>query len=228
MTEAQQDDPVVEIEGILNSLASYWTIFVLRGLVILFFGALFLVFPETSVATFSIIFGVFCILDGVSCFIKMWLVYMFVEGGRVPLTMLYFLSSASNLILGIFAIAYPNLTAQILLVFVGVWFVLIGFLELLLLCLMRGDPIMSGGGSGCMFLGGAMYFIFGIVLLSDLERGVERLAKLVGVIVMLFAFQMIFFGLRLRKVHKSGASSTDGANAPLYPDTPTNPTSSVV
>jgi uncharacterized membrane protein HdeD (DUF308 family) len=225
MTEAKDD--VVEIEGILDSLASYWTIFILRGLIILFFGSLFLVFPETSVATFSIIFGVFCILDGVSCFIKMWLVCMFVEGSRVPLTMLYFLCSASNLILGIFAIAYPNLTAQILLVFVGVWFCLIGSLELLLLCLMRGDPIMSGGGTGCMFLGGALYFVFGIVLLSDLERGVESLARLIGVIVIIFAIQIIFFGLRLRKVYKSGAAA-DGANAPLHPDTPINPTSTVV
>mmetsp|Transcript_9504 Transcript_9504/g.15801 ORF Transcript_9504/g.15801 Transcript_9504/m.15801 type:complete len:243 (-) Transcript_9504:82-810(-) len=225
MNDNQQQDNIIELEeGVLKGLAAYWPLFILRGVITLLFGFLFLVFPQTTIATFSILFGVFLIMDGLACLFKMCIICLYIDndggtGKQVPLSLLYFLTFAGNMILGIFAISYPDLTAQILLLVVAIWFVLIGCLELLLLCLFRADPILimaTGGGGGiggvCMVLGGVMYLCFGIVLLSNLEEGVLGVTRFMGIIIMLFAFQMIFFGIRLKTVfnNKGGGTTSNG------------------
>ena len=56
------------VEELVLSAASRWPTFVFRGVISLFFGILFLVYPDATLFTITRVFGAFLIIDGIFCF----------------------------------------------------------------------------------------------------------------------------------------------------------------
>ena len=188
--------------GLLSDASKHWPIFFLRGIILFVLGTAFIWFPEETVNTVSILFGVMLLFEGFNAGIQMCA--LCTNTGHNPLggamAIFYFFLMLINLGLGITVITYPDESAQVLVILVAVYFVVMGFMEVLFVCCLRrsGDLQQRPGAMCCMLLGGVLYLTFGISMLSDLDEGMEVFATLIGIVTMLFAMQIMCFACLLK------------------------------
>ncbi|CAB9524881.1 Inherit from bactNOG: membrAne [Seminavis robusta] len=199
------------IDGVLTDASSYWPAIVMRGSILFALGLVFVIFPETTVNVISILFGVMVLLEAASSGVQLYAIsrYSAPNPMRGAIMMFYFITMMVNIILGVLALAFPDETAQILLILVAVWFVVVGVLQLFMVCLLRAsrDLAQSGAAQCSMLLAGALYLTFGTMLLSDLDKGVLTFVRLIGFVVMMFAMQVICFGLFVRALGEAAADA---------------------
>lgn len=189
--------------GILSDASKHWPIFFVRGVILLILGTAFVYFPEETVQTMSILFGVTLLLEGANAGIQMCALCTSTSHNPLggAMSIFYFVLMALNLGLGIAVISYPDETTQLLLTLVAVYFVVMGLMEIVFVCCLRtsGDLKQRPGALCCMLLGGMLYLSFGISMLSsDMEEGAGVFGTLIGIVLMVFALQIICFACFLR------------------------------
>lgn len=203
-----------QAEILVSSMAPYWSIFALRGLITFIFGLVILIFPGDTIVVLATIFGAFVIIDGFVFLAKSVVVFLYMPEARTSFGILYFLTFLFSLAVGIAAIVYPEITGKILLTVVAVWLLFIGLLELLFACLFQYTDRTA---SCVMVLGGLLYTTVGLVFLTDLDQGILTFTKLIGVIIMIFGMQLLCVGMLLRTAHRAGRNESDvmlGGNNP--------------
>ena len=206
--------PDEQAEILVCSMAPYWSIFAIRGLITFIFGLVILVFPGDTIVVLATIFGAFVIIDGLVFLAKSVVVFLYMPEARTSFGVLYFLTFLFSLAVGIAAIVHPEITGKVLLTVVAVWLVLIGLLELLFACLFQYTDRTA---SCFMALGGLLYTIVGMIFLSDLDQGILTFTKLIGAIIMVFGMQLLCVGMLLRTAHRAGRNESDaylGGNNP--------------
>mmetsp|Transcript_26739 Transcript_26739/g.39549 ORF Transcript_26739/g.39549 Transcript_26739/m.39549 type:complete len:220 (+) Transcript_26739:180-839(+) len=187
------DSSSEEAKIYLEIIASYWPIVLGRAIILLTVGICFIAFPETTLNSFAILFGVFCIIESLVSLLKLWLVCKR-GAGMTALSFTYGVTFLLNLSIGIVSVAWPGLTTKALLILISVWFIIVGIVEVGLSCLFREKTwILLSGGMLCV--------MFGFILLIDLDRGTAGMSVLIGIVLILFATQVLCFACRLRKIH---------------------------
>lgn len=208
MTEqdyVEASTPEEQVAMVITSLAPYWPLFVLRGVIMLIFGLVFVAFPGTTIVVLGSIFGAFLILDAIAAFAKTVIVYRYMPEEKA-VAGVYFTVFLLSMAVGISSVVYPELTGKVLLTMVAVWLLLIGLLELLMACIFRFEKT-----SACLMgVGGLLYIVTAIIFLSDLDRGIVVFTKLLGFIIMVFGAQICCVGMRLRSV-KNGTGEEGAA-----------------
>ena len=124
----------------------------------------------------------------------------------------YFFLTCLNLGLGIAVIVYPDETTQLLLTLVAVYFVVMGIMEILFVCCLRrgGDLQQRPGALCCMLLGGLLYLSFGIsILTADLQENIEFFGTLIGIVLMVFAMQIVCFACLLKAASAAAQQQKD-------------------
>lgn len=206
---SSSDDALVEaLEGLLQSAASRWLNFVLRGLFTFAFGLVFLVYPGTTLNTITRIFGAFFILDAIFSLVAVTLLCRSGAGSR--LWSPYFFSFLVGIIIGIGTLVYPNITTDSFFIMMGVWFLLIGLSELSVYCILRKG--LSGMCGFLMMFGGLVYVVFAILCFINPEEVASTLTRIAGVIIMLFGMEVIYFGMELRSFKNSDGVANLSSN----------------
>ena len=109
---------------LLAAVADNWWLLLVRGLAAIAFGVIAFLWPAITLAALTYLFGVYVIVDGL---VAIWAAFNL--RGQVGVWWLG-LSGVVSILAGIAAFVDTGLTAFVLLMFIAVWAILIGALQL--------------------------------------------------------------------------------------------------
>jgi uncharacterized membrane protein HdeD (DUF308 family) len=112
--------------ALLGTLADNWWLLLLRGLAAVAFGVIAFFWPGVTLVALTYVFGAYAIVDGV---IAIWAAFNLSAGDAGPRWWLG-LSGIVGILAGVGTFAYPGMTALVLLMFIAVWAIIIGALQL--------------------------------------------------------------------------------------------------
>jgi uncharacterized membrane protein HdeD (DUF308 family) len=144
----------------------------LRGILALFLGLVFLVWPGITIGVAVALFAVFCFVDAIVAGTR-----LFSSGRSAGDRILQVLRMVVDVAAALVAIAYPGATAEVVTVIIGIYAIVIGILELAA----SGGPLANAtGNSGLAVLAGVLSIIAGVLLIIWPNIGVVTLAVLFG------------------------------------------------
>jgi uncharacterized membrane protein HdeD (DUF308 family) len=181
----------------LRPVTSFWWLFVLFGVATLGVGVFFVVSPHETLSTFTVIAGIFLLVDGVLAI----LASVFSKGeGRGLLALIGVLSVLAGLVL----IKKPFDTLVVFTLIVGVWFVAAGIVRFVV-------GLASPEGRGGNIVTAILDLIAGIVILSWPDLGLATLAVIIGIVLILRGLFFIVAGWQLHKLDEDLPGSPTAA-----------------
>jgi uncharacterized membrane protein HdeD (DUF308 family) len=201
-TDYPAPEELAYVEDVVQSMAPYWYVYVLRGLVVTAFGLFFLFSPAQSMDVVAKVFGSLLIIEGGVNLIKVFIVCCCTDSRSM--LFVYFVTFVTNTALGMAVISHPHETVDLLMIFAAVWFVCIGVLQLLLACVFRAAEVRGGADFAIGFTG-LVYLILGIVFLANLTEGIRFTVRIIGVVVTIFGIQLLYLGMRLKGFNEDAA-----------------------
>lgn len=195
-------------EELITAVASRWSVFLLRGFLLLLFGILLIAYPDATIYTITRIFGAFLLVDAFFCFCA--IVMLCKSGATWRMWSPYLLAFLASAIIGGGSLAYPGMTIDSLFKLTGAWFLVVGVAEFAVACVLR--KVLTGACSGCMMIGALLDVLLAIALLSNPAAAVSTLAIITGVIIILFGLEVTFLGIELRSIKNNDGSTNLSSN----------------
>ena len=115
---------------------------------------------------------------------------------------------AVSILFGILVLVWPGMSLGILVIFVGIWAIIIGVLQIMASVRHRAVP-NSGWVWG--IIGGALAILFGILVLIRPGTGLVSIIWIVGIWAIVWGITLVVLGVQLRRAAsttEAGASST--------------------
>jgi uncharacterized membrane protein HdeD (DUF308 family) len=179
--------------GELRPVESLWWLFALFGVVTLGVGVFFVVSPHETLSTFTVIAGIFLLVDGVLAILGS----IFGKGdARGLLALIGVLSAIAGLVL----VKKPFDTLVAFTVIVGIWFVVAGGVRFVV-------ALASREGRGGNLLSAIFDLIAGIVILSWPDLSLSTLAVIIGIALILRGLFFIASGWQLHKLNDDPSGS---------------------
>ena len=170
----------------LRPVSSLWWLPVLFGVVTLGLGVFFVVSPHETLSTFTVIAGIFLLVDGLLAIFGS----IFGKGdGRGLLALIGVLSAIAGLVL----IKKPFDTLVVFTLIVGVWFVVTGVVRFVVAL---GEPEGRGGN----IITAVFDLLAGIVILSWPDLGLSTVAVIIGIVLIARGALFIVAGWQLHKL----------------------------
>jgi uncharacterized membrane protein HdeD (DUF308 family) len=168
--------------ALLGTLAENWWLLLLRGLVAIAFGVVAFFYPGITLVALTYLWGAYAIVDGI---IAIWAAFN-LSGGDAGTRWWLGLTGVIGILAGIATFAYPGMTALVLLMFIAVWAIIIGALELY-----AAFQLWKGiDNAWWLILGGLFSIAFGVVVIG--WPGTGALAA-----IWTIAWYAVFFGCML-------------------------------
>lgn len=111
---------------------------------------------------------------------------------------------AVSILFGILVLVWPGMSLGILVIFVGIWAIILGILQIMASVRHRAVP-NSGWVWG--IIGGALAILFGILVLIRPGAGLVSIIWIIGIWAIVWGITLIVLGVQLRK-----AANTTEAN----------------
>jgi uncharacterized membrane protein HdeD (DUF308 family) len=170
----------------LSALSENWWALILRGLLAVLFGFAALFLALDTLPAVGRLFGAYAITEGVLAIMT---------GIRTTrYTVVLIAEGASGIVAGLVAVAWPSITALVLLYVIAIWAILSGIAEMIAAVSLRreiaGEWALFFAGVLSVALGVAMAFLPGVGLLS--------LVWLVGLYALAVGVALIVLALRVR------------------------------
>ena len=171
-----------------NMLSRNWGLVVLRGAIAILFGFVALLLPALALQTLLLLFAFYAFADGI---IALWtaIQHRAEKGWWVHL-----LEGVVGILAGILTVAYPGITALILLYIIAAWAIMTGVFEIWAAIELRREI----QGEFWLGLSGALSVIFGIVLIVAPGTGALAVVWLIGAYAVIFGITMVILGFQLR------------------------------
>jgi uncharacterized membrane protein HdeD (DUF308 family) len=179
--------------SLLHGLATNWWLAVLRGVAAIIFGVLAFVWPGITLLTLVLFYGAFALVDGVLAIIAA------VRGGNPMPRWWLAIVGIAGIVAGILTFAWPGITALVLLIFIAVWAIILGVMEIYGAIKLRAQI----EGEWLLILNGVISVLFGLVLLWRPGTGALAVVWIIGFYAILLGIIYVMFGLKLRK-HQGG------------------------
>jgi uncharacterized membrane protein HdeD (DUF308 family) len=181
-------------------LAATWWVLLLRGILAILFGVAAYAWPGMTLATLVLFFAAFVLVDGVFDVFAAF-------AGRKENENWWVL-----LIEGLLGIAFgaitwmrPDITTMVLLLFIAFWAMATGILRIIMALRLRKEI----EGEWWLVLSGLASVLFGLVVMARPGAGaiamlwlIAAWAVVVGVFLVILAFQARSFGKRLEEVRE--------------------------
>jgi uncharacterized membrane protein HdeD (DUF308 family) len=142
----------------------------LQGLASVIFGVLILAWPEISVYSLTIVFGIFTLANGITAFAAAFSSHT--KDERASLI----LSGLLGIVTGIIVLAWPSISALALLYVIGAYAVLLGMVAIV--ASMRLP--LDGRQTGMTILSGLVSIVFGIVIFAKPGAGALAVLALIA------------------------------------------------
>ena len=170
----------------LEIAQSAWWLFALFGVLTLAVGVFLIVSPHETLTTFTVIAGIFLLVDGVIAIFRS----IFGESANRGLLALVGVLSA---IAGLVLIKKPFDTLVVFALILGIWFIVAGVVRLVSAFALREDR-------GATILLAILDLIAGIVILSWPELSLATLAVIFGIILVVRGALFIVASTQLRHI----------------------------
>ncbi|WP_193162494.1 HdeD family acid-resistance protein [Microbulbifer hainanensis] len=181
---------------VLQVLSENWWLLLLRGICAVAFGILAFIWPGLSLLTLVILFGIYALLDGFFALIAAVL-------GRHKATPVWWLiiGGLVSVAAGIVTFIYPQITALVLVIFIGSWALVRGIFEIIGAVRLRKEIDKEW----LLVAIGLLSVLFGLAVLFNPGAGALALVWLIGAYAIALGLSMIWLALRLRKQHQISA-----------------------
>jgi uncharacterized membrane protein HdeD (DUF308 family) len=112
--------------GLLRSLADNWWLLLLRGIAAIAFGVLAFFWPGLTLVTLTLLWGAYALMDGVIAISAAFNA----SGGDAGPRWWLGLSGVVSILAGVVTFYYTGETTLVLLMFIAVWAIIIGALQI--------------------------------------------------------------------------------------------------
>jgi uncharacterized membrane protein HdeD (DUF308 family) len=176
--------------AVLPPLARNWWVFLIRGVVAAAFGLVGLFYPEATLVTFILFYGVFALIDGVFAVVSAVL-------GKERAGPRWWLALVGviAIIAGLVTFLWPGITALALMMVIGVWALIYGVFEIVGAIRLRKEI----DNEWLLLVHGVLAVLFGIMALARPGAGALALIWLIGSFALASGVVLIIFAFRLRK-----------------------------
>ena len=172
-------------------MAEGWWTYLVRGVIAVAFGVLAFISPLWGLTLLVALFGIWALMEGITSFLT---------GIRSRATQrnwwVEILEAIVSIAAGVVAIVFPALTAEILLILIAAWAVVIGAFQVYLAIRIR-DQIK---GEFWLALAGAAAIVFGVAIFLFPAASALSVTWLIGSFAIAFGLLLIILGWRLRHI----------------------------
>jgi uncharacterized membrane protein HdeD (DUF308 family) len=176
--------------ALLSELAENWWLLLLRGLAAIAFGLIAFFWPSITLVALTYLWGAYALVDGV---VAIWAAFN-VSGGDAGPRWWLGLSGVVSILAGIVAFAYTGMTALVLLMFIAVWAIIIGALQLYAAVQLR--KVIEN--EWLLVLSGLLSIAFGAVLIAWPSTGTLAVIWTIAWYAVLFGCLLIGLAFRLK------------------------------
>lgn len=192
-------DPAQQPADMLARLGRHWGWLLAYGILTLLAAIAVLAWPGATLLVVAVLFGVQLIVSGIFRFVTALAIDDLAGGARVLLALLGVLS----VIVGLWAVRHVLLTLLALTVFLGIFWVVNGFIEIFTALSHRGLP--QRGWTAVM---GLLSVLAGIVVLSYPGLTLVGLATVLGIWLAIFGVMEITAAFRMRGLGHSASRTS--------------------
>lgn len=174
---------------LLHGLAKNWWLLLLRGIAAIIFGILAFAWPGITLLSLVILYGAYALVDGVLA-----IAAAIGGGGATPrwwLVVVGLLGIAA----GLMTFFWPQITALVLLMFIGAWALIHGVFEIIGAIRLRKEI----DNEWMLILSGAVSVLFGAAMLVMPSAGALALIWVIGAYSIIFGILFVGFAFRLKK-----------------------------
>ena len=176
-----------------------WIFAIIRGVLAIIFGLIALFAPIATAVVLAIFIGAWAIVDGVFDIIEA------IRHRGSSSMALGIVWGAVSILFGILVLVWPGMSLGVLVIFVGIWAIIIGVLEIMASIRHRAAP-NSGWVWG--IIGGALAILFGILVLLRPGTGLITIIWIIGIWAIVWGITLIILGVQLRKAANTAEAST--------------------
>ncbi len=167
-----------------------WWVLLLRGCAAILFGVLTWLWPGISLATLVLLFGAYCLADGV---LGAWTA---IEGRKNHSDWwILLLWALAGIAVGILTFMVPGITEIVLLFYIALWAILIGVLQLI--AAFRLKRVV--GSTWLLLLAGLASLVFGGLLIIQPDAGALALLWLIAAYAVFYGVLLVVLAFWLRR-----------------------------
>ena len=170
----------------MNSLARYWWVLALRGVIAILFGAMVIVWPALGLLVLVALFAAYAMMDGVFAIVSAFAG----QGRRWALL----LEGVFGISAGVLTLLWPGITALALLILIAYWAITTGVFEVVAAVRLRKEI----EGEWALALSGILSVVFGVALLVMPGPGALAVAWLIAAYSLSFGVLLLVLAFRLR------------------------------
>jgi uncharacterized membrane protein HdeD (DUF308 family) len=177
----------------LALLSRYWWVLVIRGVMAIALGVFALVWPQETIAALVLVFGAIALVDGAFTVVSSIAGHVLTPSWWVLL-----LQGLLGIGVGVWTLVNPAITAAALLIYIAVWAIGLGVLQVVTAVRLRRDIT----GEWWLALGGIAGIAFGILLLRNPAAGALTVLWLIGSYALVWGVMLMLGGFAVRRLHK--------------------------
>jgi uncharacterized membrane protein HdeD (DUF308 family) len=181
--------------ALLRSLADDWWLLLLRGLAAVAFGVLAFFWPGLTLVTLTWLWGAYALTDGV---FAIWAAFNASGADAGPRWWLGLMGVVS-IVAGGVAFYYTGMTALVLLMFIAVWAIIIGVLQIWGAIALRA--VLQN--EWLLILSGLVSIAFGVVLIAQPNTGALALVWIIAWYAVFFGCMYIGLAFRLKQYKRA-------------------------
>ena len=181
--------PPFALGFMLQALAFYWWLILLRGICAILFGVLTFIWPGVTLFTLVLLYGAFALADGIFALAAA------ITGGTATSRWWLAIVGLLGIAAGVVTFLWPGMTAVVLKLFIACWAIAIGIMQIIGAIQLRKEI----DNELLLIAGGVLSVIFGLILLLQPAVGVLALLFTIGAYAILYGILLVSFSLRLRR-----------------------------
>lgn len=173
------------------TLSRAWWLLLLRGIAAVAFGVIAWVEPGISLASLVLVFGAYCLADGI---LGVWTA---ASGSKDhDYWWLLLLEGLLGIAIGVLTFFAPGVTALALLFYIAIWAIATGVLEIAAAIRLRREI----SNEWLLLLSGFASVAFGVLLAAQPNAGALAVLWLIGSYAILFGALLLMLAFRTRKL----------------------------
>jgi uncharacterized membrane protein HdeD (DUF308 family) len=176
-------------EALLEQLGRNWGWIALRGVVAVIFGVLAFAWPGATLFALVLVWGVYALAEGIFALIAASRVR---DRGKPMWT--FVVIGILGILAGIVTLAWPGVTALMLLMFIAVWAFFMGIFQIVAAVRLRKEIEHEW----LLGLSGVLSVLFGAVMMASPAEGALAVVWLIAAYAIVFGILLLVLAFRLK------------------------------
>jgi uncharacterized membrane protein HdeD (DUF308 family) len=176
-------------EALLGQLGRNWGWIALRGAAAVIFGVLAFAWPGATLFALVLFWGVYALAEGILALIAAFRVR---DRGRPMWT--FVVIGSLGILAGIATLAWPGVTALMLLMFIAVWAFFMGIFQIVAAVRLRKEIEHEW----LLGLSGALSVLFGAVMMASPAEGALAVVWIIAAYAVVFGILLLVLAFRLK------------------------------